>query len=118
MPLTPLLQLSTRRSSHHSPASEQLRKQAKELLATVPRRQILTPYPETPTGSNAIRIQPTVRPDDAQRVLSRAYGYESWAKFKAFRGLARTSHGLAEAVRTEISARKHGPLLHSRPEIS
>jgi ankyrin repeat protein len=71
----------TRRLPQH-PNLEQLKKQAKDLLA------------EFRSGDAAVAAEVQQferRPDpatfalnDAQRVLARAYGYESWAKLKAF----------------------------------
>jgi ankyrin repeat protein len=52
---------------------------------------------------------------DAQRVLARAYGYESWPKLKAFVDGANVA-GLADAVQAGDAARVR-VLLSARPEL-
>jgi ankyrin repeat protein len=102
----------TRRLPQH-PNLEQLRKQAKELLE------------EYHSGDSAAiaEIQKfELNPDpsrfalnDAQRILARAYGYESWPKLKAFVDGANIAR-LAEAVKagnlTQVQS-----MLASRPEL-
>jgi len=53
---------------------------------------------------------------DAQRVLARAHGYESWAKLKAFVDGANVAR-LAEAVQAGDVAQARA-LLHARPELA
>jgi len=95
------------------PSLEQLRKQAKDLLAE---------YRAGDPGAVAEVQQFERRPDpatfalnDAQRVLARAYGYESWPKLKAFVDGANVAK-LADAVRAGDAARVR-VLLHARPEL-
>ena len=95
------------------PSLEQLRKQAKDLL-------------ERYRAGDAAAIAEVHRferqPDpatfalhDAQRVLARAYGYESWPRLKAFVDGANVAR-LAEAVKTGDLAQAR-ILLHARPEL-
>ena len=79
------------------PSWEQLRKQAKDLLE------------ELRAGD------PSAALHDAQRVLARAYGYQSWAKLKAFVDGANVAR-LAEAVQAGDIAQARA-LLRSRPEL-
>jgi len=80
------------------PSWEQLRKQAKDLLE------------ELRAGDPAAALH------DAQRVLARAYGYQSWAKLKAFVDGASVAR-LAEAVQVgDIAAARS--LLRARPELA
>ena len=95
------------------PSLEQLRKQAKDLLAE---------YRAGDPGAVAEVQQFERRPDpatfalnDAQRVLARAYGYESWPKLKAFVDGANVAK-LADAVRAGDAAQVR-VLLHARPEL-
>jgi ankyrin repeat protein len=95
------------------PSLEQLRKQAKDLLAQ---------YRAGDSNAVAEVQQFERRPDpatfalnDAQRVLARAYGYESWTKLKAFVDGANVAK-LAGAVRAGDAAQVR-ILLHSRPEL-
>jgi ankyrin repeat protein len=93
---------------------DQLRKQAKDLLDEY----------RAGDPAAAAEVQRFERhPDpaafalhDAQRVLARAYGYESWAKLKAFVDGANVAR-LAEAVQAGdgVQARK---LLRTRPELA
>ncbi len=53
--------------------------------------------------------------NDAQRVLARAYGYESWAKLKAFVDGVNVAN-LAEAVKRGDTAQVRA-LLHARPAL-
>jgi len=109
--------LERQNRSRHLPAQpslEQLRKQAKDLWAayragdsaaiTEVRRYELRPDPA------AFALH------DAQRVLARAYGFESWTKLKAFVDGASVAR-LAEAVRRGDTAEAR-KLLHSRPELA
>lgn len=97
------------------PNLEQLRKQAKDLLreyraggeaavAEVHR------FERRPANPAAFALS------DAQRVLARAYGYESWAKLKAFVDGASVAR-LAEAVNAGDLAQAR-TLLRSRPELA
>jgi ankyrin repeat protein len=94
------------------PNLEQLRKQAKDLLeayragndAAIAEVQRFERRPETFALS------------DAQRVLARAYGYESWANLKAFVDGANVSK-LAEAVNAGDVAQARA-LLRARPELA
>jgi ankyrin repeat protein len=95
------------------PSLEQLRKQAKDLLAQ---------YRAGDSSAVAEVQQFERRPDpatfalnDAQRVLARAYGYESWPKLKAFVDGANVAK-LADAVRAGDAAQVR-VLLHARPEL-
>ena len=95
------------------PNLEQLRKQAKDLLEQ---------YRAGEKAAVAEVRQFENRPDaatfalnDAQRVLARAYGFESWPKLKAFVDGANVAK-LAEAVRGGDLAQTRA-LLHSRPEL-
>src|ERR1700722_372311 len=71
----------TRRLPTH-PSLEQLRKQAKDLLeqyrAGEPEAVAEVQQFERDSDPSAFAL------NDAQRVLARAYGYQSWAKLKAF----------------------------------
>lgn len=95
------------------PSLEQLRKQAKDLLAQ---------YRACDPAAIAEVQQFERRPDpaafalnDAQRVLARAYGYESWPILKAFVDGANIV-SLAEAVKAGDAARVR-VLLSARPEL-
>jgi ankyrin repeat protein len=95
------------------PSLEQLRKQAKELLER---------YRAGDPSAIAEVRQFERAPDpaafvlsDAQRVLARAYGYESWTKLKAFVDGANVAR-LAEAVRAGDIAKVRA-LLRTRPEL-
>src|ERR1700680_2067912 len=102
----------TRRLPQH-PNLEQLRKQAKDLLG------------QYRSGDSAAiaEIQNFERnPDphtfalhDAQRVLARAYGYESWPKLKALvdgANIARFADAVKDGNITRIQS-----MLASRPEL-
>jgi len=80
------------------PSWEQLRKQAKDLLE------------ELRAGDPAAALH------DAQRVLARAYGYQSWGKLKAFVDGASVAR-LAEAVQVGDIAQARS-LLAARPELA
>ena len=95
------------------PSLEQLRKQAKDLLeqyragdpAAVAEVQQFERTPDP--ASFAL--------NDAQRVLARAYGYQSWPKLKAFLDGVNMQE-LAKAVQTGDAA-KVRVLLGARPEL-
>jgi ankyrin repeat protein len=96
-----------------NPNLEQLRKQAKDLLdgfrsldpAAVAEVERFERHPD----SQSFALH------DAQRVLARAYGYESWPKLKAFVNGANVAE-LAAAVQTGDIGRVH-TLLRTRPEL-
>ncbi len=95
------------------PSLEQLRKQAKDLLEL---------YRAGDQAAIAEIQQFEHKPDpssfalnDAQRVLARAYGFESWPKLKAFVDGANV-HELADAVKGGDLA-KARILLNARPEL-
>jgi len=95
------------------PSLEQLRKQAKELLA-----QYRAGDPATAIEVQRFERRPNPAAfalNDAQRVLARAYGYESWPKLKAFVDGANIA-SLADAVKTGDAARVR-ILLSARPEL-
>ena len=102
----------TRRLPAH-PDLEQLRKQAKELLERY--------RSEDPAAVSEVH-QFERRPDpssfalnDAQRVLARAYGYESWPKLKAFVDGVNVARFM-DAVRSGDIATVR-VLLSARPEL-
>jgi len=95
------------------PSLEQLRKQAKDLLEQ---------YRAGGPAAVAEVRQFERRPDpaafdlnDAQRVLARAYGYQSWPKLKAFVDGVNIAR-LAEAVQAGDAAQVR-VLLNARPEL-
>ena len=102
----------TRRLPPH-PNLGQLRKQAKELLEQcrsgnpVAIAEILK-FESSPDST-------TFALNDAQRVLARAYGFESWPKLKAFVDGSNIAR-LAEAVKAGDLAQVHSMLV-SRPEL-
>jgi ankyrin repeat protein len=97
------------------PNLEQLRKQAKDLLehyragdaAAIAEVQQFEPKPNPNPTPFAL--------SDAQRVLARAYGYESWPRLKAFVDGVNVEE-LAEAVKAGDMA-KVRVLLEARPEL-
>ena len=96
------------------PSLEQLRKQAKDLLA-----EYRAGDPAAVAEVHRFERQPDPAAfalHDAQRVLARAYGYESWAKLKAFVDGANVAR-LAEAVKAGNVAQARA-LLHVRPELA
>jgi ankyrin repeat protein len=102
----------TRRLSQQ-PNLEQLKKQAKELLEQ---------YRAANSAAVAEVERFERRPDpqsfalhDAQRVLARAYGYESWPKLKAFVNGANIERFI-EAVNTADFAKVRS-MLAARPEL-
>lgn len=95
------------------PSLEQLRKQAKDLLQA---------YRSGEAAALAEVQQFEHRPDpdkfalnDAQRVLARAYGFESWSKLKAFVDGVNVQR-LAGAVKSGDTAQVR-VLLQARPEL-
>ncbi|MCU1292546.1 MAG: Ankyrin [Bryobacterales bacterium] len=95
------------------PSLEQLRKQAKDLLD-----QYRSGHPEAIAEVHHFERHPEPSKfalNDAQRVLARAYGYESWPKLKAFVDGANVA-ALAEAVKTGDLAQVR-VLLNTRPEL-
>jgi hypothetical protein len=95
------------------PSLEQLRKQAKELL-----EQYCAGHPDAVTEVKRFereRDPATFALSDAQRVLARAYGYESWPKLKAFVDGANVQR-LAEAVQAGDLDQARS-LLKARPEL-
>ncbi len=95
------------------PSLEQLRKQAKDLL-----EQYRAGDPAAVAEVEQFEREPD-RPafalNDAQRVLARAYGYESWPKLKVFVDGVSVAK-LAEAVKSGDMAQVRS-LLHARPEL-
>jgi ankyrin repeat protein len=105
--------LPTRRMHEH-PDLDQLKRQAKELL-----RAFLADEPETRvevqahyTGADPA----TFALHDAQLVLARSYGFESWPKLKAYVDGA-TVRRLADAVCADDLAQARR-MLHARPEMA
>jgi ankyrin repeat protein len=95
------------------PSIEQLRKQAKELLD-----QYRSGNPDAVAEVNRVDRDPDPAAfslSDAQRVLARAYGYESWPKLKAFVDGANV-RSLADAVKAS-DIEKARNLLRARPEL-
>ena len=96
-----------------NPNLEQLRKQAKDLLG-----KYRSGEPAAIAEIQKFERNPdpsTFALHDAQRVLARAYGYESWTKLKAFVDGANVAK-LAEAVQTGDVSRVQS-MLASRPEL-
>jgi ankyrin repeat protein len=95
------------------PCLEQLRKQAKELLE---RYRTGDPSAIVEVRQFERAPDPTVfMLSDAQRVLARAYGYESWTKLKAFVDGSNVAR-LAEAVQAGDIAKVRA-MLQTRPEL-
>jgi ankyrin repeat protein len=95
------------------PSIEQLRKQAKDLL-----EQYRAGHAEAAAEVNRFERDPDPAKfalSDAQRVLARAYGYETWPKLKAFVDGANVER-LAEAVKAG-DLEQVRCLLHARPEL-
>ncbi len=95
------------------PNLEQLRKQAKQLLAQYRAG-------DSAAAAEVARFERAPDParfalSDAQRVLARAYGYQSWSRLKAFVDGANVAR-LAEAVQAGDLARVR-TLLQARPEM-
>lgn len=96
------------------PSIEQLRKQAKELL-----EQYRASHPDAVAEVNRFERAPDPAAfalSDAQRVLARGYGYESWPKLKAFVDGANVER-LAEAVKAGDLEQVRA-LLKARPELA
>src|ERR1039458_3029145 len=96
------------------PSLEQLRKQAKDLL-----EEYRAGEPAAVAEGHRFERHPDAAAfalHDAQHVLARAYGYESWAKLKAFVDGANVAR-LAEAVNAGDVAQARA-LLHARPELA
>lgn len=103
----------TRRLPQH-PSLEQLRKQAKDLLE-------LYRAGDAAAAAEVQRFERNPDPssfalNDAQRVLARAYGYESWPKLKALVDGVNVQE-LAEAVKAGDAPRVR-TLLNARPELA
>jgi ankyrin repeat protein len=95
------------------PSIEQLRKQAKELL-----ERYRASHPDAIAEVNQFERVPDPAAfalSDAQRVLARAHGYESWPKLKAFVDGANVGR-LAEAVKAG-DLEQVRTLLRARPEL-
>jgi ankyrin repeat protein len=130
--------LPTRRMREH-PDLEQLKRQAKELLQafqagdSAAAAEVNAHYDRADTASFALH--------DAQLVIARSYGFDSWPKLKAYvdgvtirRLVDAVSGGDIERVRTMIRARPeladmqlsygderraiHFAVIHRRPEIA
>jgi ankyrin repeat protein len=101
------------RTLRERPALDQLKRQAKELLAAFRDRQ---PDATAEINGHYHGADPaTFALHDAQLVIARAYGYESWPKLKAYvDGVTVTR--LAEAVRTGDLAAVRA-MLDARPEL-
>ena len=105
--------MSATRRLPAQPNLEQLRKQAKDLLA-----QYLSADPEAIAEVQRFERNPdpsSFALNDAQRVLARAYGYPSWPKLKAFVDGANVAN-LAVAVQSGNFPTVR-TLLHARPEL-
>lgn len=103
---------STRRLPQH-PNLDQLRKQAKDLL-----EQYRSGNPEAMAEVQRFERNPDLAAfalHDAQRILARAYGYESWPKLKAFVDGANIAR-LVGAVQAGNLAQVQS-LIASRPEL-
>lgn len=95
------------------PNLEQLRNQAKDLLD-----QYRSGNPATVAEVERFERRPNLRAfalNDAQRVLARAYGYDSWPKLKAFVDGASVER-LAEAARSGDLGQVR-KLIAARPEL-
>jgi len=105
--------LATRRMHQH-PDLDQLKRQAKELL-----RAFLTDEPEAAAEVHAhytLADRATFALHDAQLVLARSYGFESWPKLKAYVDGVTVQH-LADAVSAGDLAQARS-MLHTRPELA
>ncbi len=112
MTVSPALPYPTRRLPPH-PNLKQLRKQAKDLL-----EHYRANHPDAIAEIHKFERRPDPAAftlADAQRVLARAYGYESWPKLKSFVDGASVAR-LADAVNSgDLAAVRN--LLHARPEL-
>ena len=105
--------LPTRRMHEH-PDLDQLKRQAKELL-----RAFLANEPQATAEVQSHYTRPdrtTFALHDAQLVLARSYGFESWSRLKAYIDGV-TVRRLADAVCADDLAQARR-MLHSRPEIA
>ena len=97
----------------HGPSLEQLKKQAKDLLAAYRASDLAAQEEvqrfERNTDPSSFAL------NDAQRVLARAYGYESWSRLKAFVDGVNVEE-LTGAVNSGDIA-KARVLLNARPEL-
>jgi ankyrin repeat protein len=101
------------RSLPQQPNLEQLKKQAKELLERFRASELTADAEVRQFERNADPSQFAL--NDAQRVLARAYGFESWPKLKAFVDGA-TIARFADAVKAGDMAQVRS-MLASRPEL-
>ncbi len=105
--------LPTRKLREH-PDLDQLKRQAKELLEAfasgdaVAAAEVNTHYHRADPATFALH--------DAQLVLARAYGFDSWPKLKAYVDGA-TARRLTEAVRAGDTAQVRA-MLQARPELA
>lgn len=105
--------LPTRRMREH-PDLEQLKRQAKELLRAftageaAAAAEVNAHYRVADASKFALH--------DAQLVIARSYGFESWPKLKAYVDGV-TVRRLADAIRVEDLAQVEA-MLHARPEIA
>ena len=109
----PVLRPSSARRLPDEPNLEQLRKQARELLERYRAG-------EQAAVSEVERFERLPRPasfalHDAQRVLARAYGFQSWSRLKGFVDGANIAK-FAEAVKSGDLAQAR-VLLSARPEL-
>jgi len=105
--------LPTRRMREH-PDLEQLKRQAKQLL-----RRLIAGEAEATAEVNAhyrAADASTFALHDAQLVVARSYGFESWPKLKSYVDGA-TVKRLADAVRMDDLARVRA-MLQARPELA
>ncbi len=105
--------LPTRRMHEH-PDLDQLKRQAKELL-----RAFLADEPKAKVevqAQYARADRATFALHDAQLVLARSYGFESWPKLKAYIDGV-TVRRLADAVCADDLAQARR-MLHTRPELA
>ena len=105
--------LATRRMQEH-PDLEQLKRQAKELL-----RRFISGHADAAAEVNA-HYHPASPSkfalQDAQLVIARSYGFESWPKLKAYVDGV-TVRRLADAVRADDLAQARA-MLGARPELA
>jgi ankyrin repeat protein len=94
------------------PSLEQLRKQAKELL-----KNYLSGDPQALAEVRRFERNPAspFALADAQRVLARAYGFQSWPKLKAFVDGVNIAHFAEAAMQGDLSRVRS--MLASRPEL-
>jgi len=95
------------------PSLEQLRKQAKDLL-----ERYRAGDPAAVAEVEQFERQPNPAAfalNDAQRVVARAYGYESWSKLKAFTDGVSVQELGAAVQRSDAATVR--TMLHARPEL-